>query len=241
MTDSYFIKPGYKPNLVQATLDQNANVEYWNDERLASSRSFQHDVYRMAVAQASETANAKVLDVGSGPPVKLSSMLTGTSASVHLVDQKNTYSIAKKLMPQAKFTPANLELIDIELGLQFDVVICADVIEHVINPDPCLNFIKRHMSASGLLYISTPDRDLLRGPQCMDSPHPMHVREWNQPEFRLFLESRGLEVVQQLLLPQERTSALKLLAGKALRLLSAPPNWYSCQLAICRLAHNQVQ
>lgn len=234
--DSFFIKTGYRHNLVQATLDQGDSVDYWNEERLATSKRFQHDVYAQAIQEMSNFSKPKILDVGSGPPTKLSSMLVENSAKVYLIDQPNTENIAKELMPEANFVAANLEEVDCVLDTQFDIVICADVIEHLVNPDPCLRFIRDHLSPSGLLYISTPERDILRGRDCMHSPHPMHVREWNQEEFQQFLMSRNFEVLNSKILPQERTSIAKNILGRTMMQLGHPPSWYSCQLAVCRAA-----
>lgn len=234
-TERYFIKQGYRPNLVQATYDGSENPAYWNEERLESAASFQHDVYTHAAQLASARNARTLLDVGSGPPVKLKAFFQNNSLEIHLVDQPNTATQAARLLPHARFTSANLETVEFDLGIRFDLIICADVIEHLVSPDPCLAFIHRHLASDGVLLISTPERDILRGKDCTNSPHPMHVREWNADEFRRFLESRGLTVVEHLLLPQQRTAPAKKAWGKFLKTLGRPPHWYSCQLAVCRL------
>jgi SAM-dependent methyltransferase len=113
-------------------------------------------------------------------------------------------------------------------------VLCADVIEHLLDPDPCLDFMRRHLAPGGLLLISTPERIALRGKDCMDCPHPMHVREWSFAEFGRFLASRRFEVADHLLLPQQRISPARKAYGRLMAALGRPPSWYSCQLAICR-------
>lgn len=64
-----------------------------------------------------------------------------------------------------------------------DMIICADVIEHVENPDELLQCLK---AAGAKAYIfSTPDRDLVRGIGNLGPPdNPCHVREWSMPEFQ---------------------------------------------------------
>lgn len=232
---SYFIKPGYRPNLVQASYDESASVDYWNDQRAALAKVFQYDVYKIAVAHIDTLTRPTVMDVGCGPPYKLAGLLKKTDATVQLVDQPNTADFASRIMPSAQFASANLETIDLNLGQRFDVIICADVIEHLVDPDPCLAFIRNHLAPTGQLFISTPERDVLRGKKCADSPHPMHVREWNRSEFFSLMESRWFNVLRQGLLPQRKEPAFKRGIGHVLEWLGVPPQWYSCQLAICGL------
>lgn len=229
----YCIRQDYQPNLVQATFDASGDPSYWNAERLKSATAYQYDVYKMAASMVTARKAATLLDVGSGPPLKLRELMP-PGVDIHLVDQPNTARHAAELLPSAKFLAANLEGDCPEIGIVFDLILCADVIEHLADPDPCLNFMRRHLSPHGLLLISTPERNALRGAHCIHSPHPMHVREWAMDEFRRYLDSRGLEVIDHLLLPQQRVSSTKMAYGRLLCALGWPPDWYSCQLAICR-------
>jgi SAM-dependent methyltransferase len=232
----YFIKADYAPNLAAGKYSATVEQSYWTPERIANSRRYQYDVYRAAADLMQRPDIASVLDVGSGPPAKLGSMIPGRPLRLHLVDQPQCEAFARELLPAAKFTAANLEGIDLDLGDRFDLVICADVIEHLADPDPCLRFIRRHLSDTGLLLISTPERDLLRGPDCRTCPHPAHVREWNREEFRNYLQSRGWLVVDQRILPQQQTSLHFRWMARLLAPFGHAPDWYSCQLAICRPA-----
>jgi len=237
MADSehYFIKPGYRPNLGSSSIDAADGETYWTQERLNIGVTYQYDVYATMLERISVDGKSNLLDVGCGPPQKLNRLLAGNTVDVCLVDQASTATLAARLLPEARFVGANLENIDLDLGVRFDAIICADVIEHLVNPDPCLTFIRRHLASDGLLFISTPERDVLRGVKCMDSPHPMHVREWNRKEFKAFLVSRGFQLEQHLLLPQQCLPKWKKLAGRLRSVVGMPPTWYSCQLAICRV------
>lgn len=232
--ERYFIKPDYRPNLRQNTLDVVDGESYWTPERLNIGASYQFDVYVAALKRMRADGRNKLLDVGCGPPQKLSRLLVGQAMDVCLVDQPSTAAIAARMLPAARFVGTDLENIDLDLGVGFEAIICADVIEHLVNPEPCLAFIRHHLARGGLLFISTPERDVLRGISCLDSPHPMHVREWNRFEFKSFLESRGFRIEQHLLLPQRRLSNAKNLVGRLLCAVDMPPVWYSCQMAICR-------
>lgn len=232
----YCIKPDYQPNLAPDGFAESAEPTYWTQERLPLAGRYQYDVYRIAAELMRGPGVSSVLDVGCGPPVKLSSLLPDKPLTLQLVDQAQSAPLAAQLLPAATFTAANLETIDLDLGRRFDLVICADVIEHLVDPDPCLRFIRRHLSPGGVLLISTPERDILRGRDCRSCPHPMHVREWNREEFARFLQSRNWQIVSHQNLPQQRTAAPLRLLGGLLDRFGLAPKWYSCQLAVCRPA-----
>lgn len=236
--DSYFIKTGYRPNLVQNTYDADVGEVYWTQERIEIGTRYQFDVYTEALRKLPPTGT--LLDVGCGPPQKLNCLLAGDKREVWLVDQPSTAPLAKRLLPSANFVIANLETIDVDLGVRFDVIICADVIEHLVNPDPCLAFIRCHLGNKGVALISTPERDVLRGRNCLDSPHPMHVREWNLAEFHVLLESRGFQVDRHYLLPQQRLPLWRKWLGQLMCKTGMPPAWYSCQVAVCRNVPNSL-
>ena len=69
------------------------------------------------------------------------------------------------------------------------IVICADVIEHVLDPVELMNYIV----ALSLRWIvlSTPDRNLMYerfSPDLLGPPrNPHHIREWSFEEFNEFV------------------------------------------------------
>ena len=228
----YGLKPDYQPNL--AATPGQAGPAYWTPERIRLSARYQYDVYRIAAELMRSPAVSSVLDVGSGPPAKLASLLPAKSLTVHLVDQAETAPLAARMLPTATFTAADLETVAADLGRRFDLVIFSDVVEHLRDPDPCLEFIRRHLSAEGRLLVSTPERDILRGRDCRTCPHPDHVREWNGEEFARFLESRGWQIERRGMVPAQRALPPLRLLGGMLDRLGLAPAWYSCQFALCR-------
>jgi hypothetical protein len=71
------------------------------------------------------------------------------------------------------------------------VVVCSDVLEHLVDPRPAMRLICwlfDHGAACAVL--STPARDKRAGAEHLGPPfNPSHVREWTQDEFRAFVES----------------------------------------------------
>ena len=74
------------------------------------------------------------------------------------------------------------------------VVICADVVEHLLHPDRLLENLREILASVEALVISTPDRDLTSGPQHAGPPaDDSRVREWSIQEFAELLEAWGFE------------------------------------------------
>jgi len=76
------------------------------------------------------------------------------------------------------------------------ILIAADVIEHLKDPMPLLRALRECMRTAKLALISTPERDLLHGPEHMGPPvNEAHIREWNRAEFEALLRASGLNVL----------------------------------------------
>lgn len=233
IADRYFIKAGYRENLVQGTYDTDAEPRYWTEMRIRNSHFFQYYVYELARDLLLENKFKSVMDVGSGPGTKLKELIAPVCLDIVLVDQPSARGIVEERFCDARFIAVDLSKIDITLNREFDLIICADVIEHLLDPDPCINFIKNHLSEKGLAVLSTPERDNLRGLECNHSPHPAHVREWSGKEFCSYLEHHGWTVHQFYLYPQMRLNAFEQLAWKLLGSNFLRRRWASCQAAVC--------
>jgi len=70
----------------------------------------------------------------------------------------------------------------------FDVVVCFEVLEHLVEQERLLDTIGEVLAGDGVLFISTPDRDVYSAPGTV--PNPFHVRELSRAEFSDVLSSR---------------------------------------------------
>jgi predicted TPR repeat methyltransferase len=154
-------------------------------------------------------------------------------AEIYLIDQPNCEVIAKKTIPSSVFIGVNFEYLNLKLDKKFDIIICADVLEHLINPWPCLEFTYNHLSDNGIVIFSTPDRDILRGISCTTSPHNAHVREWNMDEFRKLLEFGHFNIINHKLIPPKRLSPVEDFLRYFLSKIFTVKRWSSCQIAVC--------
>jgi SAM-dependent methyltransferase len=145
---------------------------------------WQPDVYRIAERLAPSFDCSTLIDVGCGSGRKALSL----SLDVVAIDYGPIAQQAEGLfgavfdqdledgMPNALLNDTKL--------LARSVVVCADVIEHLRDPSKLLDDLAFCCAHSPVVLISTPDRDLVRGPDDRGPPaNEHHVREWNRAEF----------------------------------------------------------
>lgn len=231
-SDRFCIKAGYRHNPAQS-YGREQDTAFWSPERLADATAYQRPVYELCRDLLRQHAGRSVLDVGSGPGTKLAELVAPICRDLVLIDHPSLRALVERQLPDARFVAADLDALDVELGRRFDLIVCADVLEHLAHPDACARFIRDHLAEGGRAVLSTPERDYLRGRDCMHSPHPDHVREWNAAEFRAFLESCGLVVEQQRLMPHVPLRGLERAASRILGGIALRRRWASCQVAVC--------
>jgi SAM-dependent methyltransferase len=185
----------------------------------------------MAAAIRRKQGGCSVADVGCGYPTKLARLICPLTESLTVFDQASVEALIQSDFPELDFVPIDLETPG-EPPARFDFVVCADVVEHLLDPNPLLAFLSRLVAPDGLLFLSTPEREIIRGEDCLSSPNREHVREWNATEFRAYAESRGLRVHEQTLLPVARVSFLENFLLKQLRHLRLP-RYSGCQMLVC--------
>ena len=233
MAENYCIKEGYVALTERRTFDGDTDGSYWNADRLALSRRYQYYVYALARRLIRSEGRKSLMDVGCGPALKIRELLAPHCGDFVLVDQPTIEGIVKQNV-DCPFVAADLDTIEIDLGRTFDVVVCADVVEHLLDPARCLAFIRRHLGERSVALISTPERYHLYGKRCMRSMHPDHVREWNADEFGRYLASQGFRVRRTLLYPQMRIGAAEFGLSRLLSPLVRTRAWSSCQVAVCQ-------
>lgn len=233
---NFFCKDGYVINNEAKTLDFSESEMYWTQERIDASAQYQYQyyVYKLAAKIARERKFSSGMDLGSGPGMKTKIFLSTVLKNIVLVDQPNTEKIAIEILPNANFIGTNLEDCNVAFDGKFDLIVCADVLEHLFNPMPCLKFALNHLAPSGVAIFSTPERDILRGVNCMRSPHPSHVREWNSKEFNSLLTFSGFEVIQQMCMPMEKLTRFDALGRLFFQRLIRKSKWSSCQVVVCK-------
>ena len=236
---SLCLPPEYRQQAANFTHDTlRDNGAYWAPWRLAANAKWQHHVYRWAAELVKTRGLRRVLDVGCGPCVKLIKHLAPLGIDIVGVDQPSALDAARA--QGAKFTllEVDLERPSLVFDKPFDLIICADVIEHLADPVPTLELIRRASHAGTLVLISTPERARERGRDCMASNKPEHVREWTREEFARYLGSRGLTTAAHRLLPKDDAERASLLgAERDFRLRRRDRSPLCCQAWLCTDRH----
>jgi hypothetical protein len=188
---SFFIRSGYR---------SRSEVEYFVDET-DDTVTWQPDVYPYAAARAAELGRDVVIDIGCGRAGKLASLAAEhPSWSFVGVDLGDNLAWCRDNHPFGQWIEADLESAE---RLPIDpsrvrrsVVVCSDVIEHLVTPTPALTLIRGLLiEGNGVAVLSTPARECRSG---YDAPGPprnrSHVREWASDEFQALLQASGFKI-----------------------------------------------
>jgi len=182
---NYFIKDNYI-----------TRSDYLPDDETKSTDQNQDEVYAAANRIAQKHAVKVVADIGCGSGYKLLKYFSKYHTIGIEIEPNYSYLTAK--YPDRTWVFGDFSVVP-NLP-KIDILICADVIEHVVDPDDLLNWINEFDFE--YLVISTPDRDLLPkiqgSTQCLTGPpkNPHHLREWNVLELKKYL-SQYFEIVDQ--------------------------------------------
>lgn len=193
----YHLPSDYEPNRSRG--DAPLSGKYWSKRRLHLSNRYQYGVYRLARKLAENIAARTVLDLGCGPATKLNQFF---DERFHLigVDTDEAVALCRRLHQRGDYVSLDLDdpTVSIErLPARPDLVICADVIEHVERPDVLLRLCRKMAETGAPIVLSTPCRHRLMGPAARRPSNPEHVREWSQEELRRCVEGYGLAVTDQ--------------------------------------------
>ena len=93
-------------------------------------------------------------------------------------------------VPFGKWISADLNKQNVDLGRKFDLIICADCIEHVLLFQTLLDTIKKHCDTNTKIVLSTPDSDTILRQRYE------HKHIWNKKDFEFAIENSGFEIIE---------------------------------------------
>lgn len=234
--ENYGIRPDYECNTELVTMDAESGATYWNASRIESSRHYQFPVYELVSRIVEDKGARTLVDVGCGVGTKLENLHRAhPELEIHGIDQPAAIDWCRAHWEFGTWYADDFENPgDATRDLAADVVVCADVIEHVLDPDMVLRYLRRLSHAETWFVLSTPDREQLRGTENRRPPNPHHVREWSAPEFAAYLDSQGFTIEQQVhQLPVRATFGRYFLEEVVLRAVKLKPLRYN-QVVVVR-------
>lgn len=141
---------------------------------------WQPHVYDTAIFLARRFGCKTIVDVGCGNAQKLAPVMN----EFHIVgvDYGKNIELCRKKYPDEQWIEQDLEK-PINLDVSHNsLIVCADVIEHLLDPTALCEFFKKAKCKA--LIISTPNRPHSHtGP-----PQKTHIREWANDEFESYIK-----------------------------------------------------
>ncbi|MFI1648633.1 class I SAM-dependent methyltransferase [Streptomyces avidinii] len=189
--DHYFLPYGY---------EQRAVPEYFTDD-VEDGITWQPDVYPFAAQVARDHGCDVIVDLGCGRGGKLVPLHAGQPDWQYIgVDVGANISWCQENLAFGRWIEADLETcqalpIDDDV-LSRAVIVCSDVLEHLVRPDVAAGLIGSLLQRGArAAVLSTPARELRAGAADPGPPRNVsHVREWASEEFRAFLTGAGLNI-----------------------------------------------
>jgi len=179
------------PNCVPNTVELNRK-----DKIRQSNESLKHqnEVYEKAKDIAIDKDCRTVLDLGCGNPTKLVNKLGFVDNITGIDFPEKILDIAvagNKANGRAEKNWLGRDLNEeFNLHCTFDLIIAADVIEHLADTDTMLESVVKHMDDDSIFVISSPDS------KTTAQDNPLHVREFTSEELFGVLLSNNLEVIE---------------------------------------------
>lgn len=198
MNATYGIRSDYKARDKYSYFDDTVFQDEW-----------QKEVYTSAKELMLQEGHQTVCDFGCGSAYKLLKYLGDFITTG--IDVPETVSFLRERYPSHRWLNSTTDLKE----EKFDLVICSDVVEHVLNPDELMRAVTS--LARKRIILSTPDRALCYpkgSPHLLGPPkNPTHVREWTFQEFAEYA-SRFVDIEEHFI--SNRTQATQMIVGRPL-------------------------
>lgn len=140
-----------------------------------------------------------IIEFGAGSPDFLASTSAARRVAVDISDKyKDSFEAAG-----VEFAVHNLEVDDLSSLGQFDVAICSDVFEHLLNPDSALRSLESALRPEGILFSHVPNEyrlgTTLRIMLGLQEGLYFHLKEseWTDPHIRRFTDLGFRRFLQQ--------------------------------------------
>lgn len=176
-----------------------STINYFDDSTyLTADIVYQPEVYDIADYLIRATGRTTVIDIGCGSGRKLRAVNADRHIGIDFGSNielcRSTYG-AWGEWHEADFS--RKDCLDLaSFASSAAVVVCADVVEHVLDPRLLVDLLAACHARGAIVLTSTPDRVRVRGVNHKGPPpNRSHIREWAMEEYVRFLASRGLPAI----------------------------------------------
>jgi hypothetical protein len=182
-------------HFLPASYRQRTQPQYFIDDPQPGIE-YQPDVYRMAARLAESRGATTIVDVGCGRARKLTGLhpefeIIGIDIGSNIDHCRRTYRFGTWIdhdLDRGERLPIDQDV------LSASVLICADVVEHLQQPQRVLRALRKATPLARAVLISTPDRIRIQEGSPDGPPNnPSHMREWTRAEFARLLRWCGFE------------------------------------------------
>jgi hypothetical protein len=221
---------------IGASYSPRVPPEYFDDAGRADAHIVhQPDVYALAAELAERNGATHVIDIGCGAAEKLLPLgdrfkLIGLDLGLNLERTRARHPEHTWLEFDAERDPP--PPLPPRL-LARSVLVCADVIEHLVDPTGLLLAIRALLEHAPVALLSTPERVLVRGADDQGPPaNTAHVREWALDELATLAGAAGLEPTFAGLTVNndrdlEKKTSLLVLEGERRRTIAPAPSGFT--------------
>lgn len=172
--------------------------EYFVDSLVVTDGvTWQPDVYAHAAQLARELGCTTIIDVGCGQARKLTAL--SPEFRIIGIDYGTNIQHCREMYPIGTWLETDLERYELlpipDAVVEKAVVVCSDVIEHLVDPRPLLSTLQDLLHFAPAAIITSPDRVRTHGVQHLGPPpNPAHTREWTAEELATLCRRAGLTV-----------------------------------------------
>jgi len=156
------------------------------------NRVFQLNTYLEAARIIKDNSYTSMIDLGCGFGSKLIDYIKPVCKNITAVDVNDAIDLCKTRDKDINWVCWNLNEKYFSAA-KYDLVLCADVLEHLDNLDNAMSTIKNCIKPDGVAVLSTPDVSTVAKDILVNSEHKNF---WTEKQFKEFVKSCGFEIIK---------------------------------------------